>query len=95
MTLARSHQYGHQNILIYFHFEQLSIISMLFLLLTFPKNTVSEVLPLSIQHFDVSRCNQSECLSEHLRKNKQKMSAGKKTIEAKQTTPLESIQCLR
>ena len=59
---------------------------MLLLLLTFRKNTFSEVLSFSIQHFDVSKCNQSECLSEHLRKNKQKMSAGKKTIEEKQTS---------
>ena len=30
--------------------------------------------------------NERKCASEHLRRNKQKMSAGKKTIEEKQTT---------
>ena len=33
--------------------------------------------------------------SEHLRRNKQKMRAGKKTIEEKQTILLESMQRLR
>ena len=36
-----------------------------------------------------------KCASEHLKRNKQKMSAGKKTLEEKQTILLESVKCLR
>ena len=44
---------------------------------------------------NVIRQSEHKCVSKHLRKNKQKMSAGKKTIEEKQTTSLESMQRLR
>ena len=39
--------------------------------------------------------SEHKCASEHLRKNKQKMSVGKKTMEEKQTILLESMQRLR
>ena len=35
--------------------------------------------------------NERKCASEHLRRNKQKMSAGKKTIEEKQSILLENM----
>ena len=40
-----------KNSVIYFHFEQLSIIPVVFLLLTFNKYTTSEVLPFSNTSF--------------------------------------------
>ena len=36
-----------------------------------------------------------KCSSEHLRRNKQKMNTGKKTLEEKQTILLENMQHLR
>ena len=39
--------------------------------------------------------SEDKCTLEHLTRNKQKMSAGKKTIEEKQTVLLESMQRLR
>ena len=39
--------------------------------------------------------SERKCASEHLRKNKQQVSARKKTIEEKQTILLESMQRLR
>ena len=39
--------------------------------------------------------SEHKCTSEQLKRNKQKMSAGKKTIEEKQTILLEIMQCLR
>ena len=75
-----------------FNFEQLSIISLVFLLLTFNKYTASAVLSvffLSIHGFYVSKHNYSEFHSqgehsfaaENLKRDKQKMSTGRKTIE--------------
>ena len=60
MTLALSYQYRHKNGVVYFHFEQLSIIPVVSLLLTFNKYTASGVLSFSIHHFYVSKCNQGE-----------------------------------
>ena len=75
------------------------------LLLTFNKCTALGVLPFSIHHFYVSKHNsQSEhkFALERLRRNKQKMSAGKKTIEEKQTIYLKvcnildkTLHCIR
>ena len=62
------------------------------LLLTFNKYTASEVLSFSIHHFYVTKYNQWECTSDYLRRNKEKMSAGKKTIEEKRTILLECTQ---
>ena len=39
--------------------------------------------------------SEHKCASEHLRKNEQKMRAGKKTTKEKQTILLKSIQRLR
>ena len=69
-----------------FWLEQLSIISVVSLLLTFNKDTALGVLSFSMQHFYVSKYNQNISASEHLRRNKQEMSARKKTIKEKQTT---------
>ena len=74
MTLALSYQYGHKNGLAYFHFEQLSIISVVSILLTFNKYTASAVLSFSIPHFYVSKYNQWECTQVYIR-----------TLEKKQT----------
>ena len=38
--------------------------------------------------------SEHKCASEHLRRNKQKMSAGKKTMEEKQAILWESMQCV-
>ena len=42
MTLAQSYRWGHKNSIIYFHFEQLSILPLVFLLLT-SKGTLTRV----------------------------------------------------
>ena len=68
----------------YFHFEQLSIIPVVSLLLTFNKYTASGVLSFSIHQFYRS-----------VEKKQTKMSAGKKTIEEKQIILLENMQRLR
>ena len=92
MTFPLSYQYGHKNGVAYFHFEQLSIISVVSLLLTFNKYTASGVLSFSILHFNILKNNQEhKCTSEHLRRNKQEMGARKKTIEVKQTILLDSM----
>ena len=70
------------------NFEQLSIILAVPLLLNFNKYTALGVSSFSVHHFYVSKYNRN------LRRNKQKISAGKKTIEEKQTILLESIQHL-
>ena len=44
---------------------------------------------------DIISGSEHKCASEHLRRKKQKMSAGKKTIEEKQTILLENMQRLR
>ena len=44
---------------------------------------------------NVVSVSEHKCASEHLRRNKQNMVAGKKTIEEKQTILLESMQHLR
>ena len=58
LTLALSYQYGHKNSVAYFHFEQLSIISVVSLLLTFNKYTASAVLTFSIHNFYHSKYSQ-------------------------------------
>ena len=68
----------------YFHFEQLSIIPVVSLLLTFNKYTASGVLSFSIHQFYRS-----------VKKKQTKMSVGKKTIEEKQIIQLENMQRLR
>ena len=87
-----------QNRVIYFHFEHLSIILTVPLLLTLSKYKISGVLSFSIQQFYCSiyviSPSKNKCVSEHSRRNKQIMSAGKKTIEEKQTILLESMQRL-
>ena len=104
MTLTLSYQYRHKNDVAYLYFEQLSIIPMVSLLLTFIKYTASGVLTFSIlkmhlHHFYVSKYNQWEWTQIYIRtfakkqKNK-KMSTGKKAIEEKQTILLESMQPL-
>ena len=74
MTLALSYQYGHKIDVAYFHFEQLSIICVVSLLLTFNKYTASGVLSFSIHHFYVSKYNQWEWTQVYIR-----------TFEKKQT----------
>ena len=71
---------------------------MVSLLLTFNKYAASGVLSFSIHHFcgsNITSGSEYKPASDHLRRNKQKMSAGKKTIEEKQTILLESMQRLR
>ena len=80
----------HKNSASYFHFEQLSIIPVVFLLLNFNKYAASGVLSFSI-HQNVICGGKHKCASEHLGRNKQKISTGKKTIEEKQVTLLESM----
>ena len=73
MTLAFSYEYGHKNGVAYFHFEQLSIISMVSLLLTFNKYTASGILCFSIHHFmfqNIISGSEHKCTSEHLRRIK-------------------------
>ena len=88
MIFALNYQYGHKNGVAYFHFEQPSIIPGVSLLLTFNKYTASGFLIFSIHHFYVSKKisgSEHKCTSEHLRRNRQKISAGKKTIKEKHT----------
>ena len=73
MIIALSYQYGHKNSVAYFHFEQLSIIPVVSLLLTFNKYTASGVLS-SIHHFYVLKYNQWEWTQVHI-----------ETFEKKQT----------
>ena len=71
---------------------------MKYLLLAFNKYIASEVLSFSIHHFFFQYIiSQSEhkFTSEHLKRNKQKVSAGKKTMEEEQTISLKSTQNLR
>ena len=57
MTLALSCQYGRKNSVIYFHFEQLSVILVVSLLLTFNKYAASGVLSFSVLHFYALKYN--------------------------------------
>ena len=88
-----------QSSVIYFQFEQLSIIPAVSLLLTFNKYTGLGILPFSIHQvygsIYIISPSKSKCVSEYLRRSKQKMTAKKKTIKEKQTILLESMQCLR
>ena len=60
-TCSLSYQYGHKNSVAYSHFEQLSIISVVsLLLLPFNIYTVSGVLSFSIHYFHGSKYNQWE-----------------------------------
>ena len=76
---------------------------MVSLLLTFKEYTASGVLSFSMHHFHVSKYNyvskyiisEHKFALEHFRRNKQKMSAGEKTTEEKQTILLESTQRLK
>ena len=96
---------GAETVPCVFNFEQLSIIPLVFLLLTFNKYTALAVLSffLSIHGFYVSKHNYSEFHSqsehsfaaENLKRHKQKMNTGRKTIEEKQTILLETMQLLR
>ena len=95
MTLALSYQCGHKNSVAYFHFEQLSIIPAVSLLITLNKHTTSGVLSFSIHHFYGLKYNQWQWTQVYIRRNEQKMSAGKKTMKEKQTILLESMQRLR
>ena len=60
MTLALSCQYSYKKSVAYFHFEQLSIIPVVSLLLTFNKHTASGNLSFLIHQFYVSKYNQWE-----------------------------------
>ena len=55
----------HKNSASYFHFEQLSIIPVVFLLLNFNKYAASGVLSFSIHHFYGSKCNVGVNISVH------------------------------
>ena len=57
LTPALSYQCEPKNSVIYFQFEELSIIPMVSLLLTFNKYTASGVLSFSIHYFYISKCN--------------------------------------
>ena len=88
-----------QSNVIYFQFEQLSIVPAVSLLLTFNKYTALGILHFSIHQvygsIYIISPSKNKCVSEHSRRSNQKMSAEKKTIEEKQTILLESMQCLR
>ena len=62
-----SYQYGHKNSVAYFHFEQLSIITVVSLLLTFNKYTASGVLSFSVHYFYISKSNQWEWTQVYIR----------------------------
>ena len=64
MTFPLSYQYGHKNGVAYFHFEQLSIISVVSLLLTFNKYTASGVLSFSLLSLR-EKCPNIEFLDTH------------------------------
>ena len=70
MTLVLSYQYGHKNGVAYFHFEELSIIFVMSLLLTFNKYTALGVFSFSIHHFYVSKYNQWEWTQVYIRTEK-------------------------
>ena len=53
-----NYQYGHKNSVAYFHFEQLSIIPVVSLLLSFNKHTASGVSSFAIHDSYVSKHNQ-------------------------------------
>ena len=87
-----------QESVIYFHFKQRSIIPVMSLLLTFNKYTASGVCLFQYPIFmfqNIISQSEHKFTSEHLRRNKQKMSAGKKTIKEKQTMLLESMRRCR
>ena len=65
---------------------------MVSLFLNFNKSTASGVFSFLFQY--LISWSEHKCVSEHLEKNKQKMSSGKKTIKEKQTILLEIMQCL-
>ena len=67
------------------------------LLLSFNKFRASGILSFSIHHFyeNIISLSEQNFASEHLRRNKQKINAGRKTIEEKEIILLESIQRLR
>ena len=79
MTLALSYQYVHKNSVACFHFEQLSMIPVVSLLLTFNKYTASGVFFFQYIFMFQNIISRSKhwCASGHLRRNKQKTSAGK------------------
>ena len=87
-----------QKSVIYFHFKQRSIIPVMSLLLTFNKYTASGVCLFQYPIFmfqNIISQSEHKFTSEHLKRNKQKMSAGKKTIKEKQTILLESMRRCR
>ena len=92
MTLALSCQYGGKNSVIYFDFEQLSIIPVVYLLV-YLEFCLFQYIIFMFQN--VISQSEDKFASEYLKRSKQKMSAGKKTIEEKQTILLESMQRLR
>ena len=98
MTLALSYQHVCKSSVIYFRFEQLSIIPVLPLLQIFDKYGAWEFCLFQYIIFMFqNKISQSEhkFASEYLKRNKQKMSAGRKTIKEKQTILLESTQRFR
>ena len=92
MTLALSCQYGGKNSVIHFDFEQLSIIPVVHLLV-YLEFCLFQYIIFMFQN--VISQSEDKFASEYLKRSKQKMSAGKKTIEEKQTILLESMQRLR
>ena len=73
MILARSHQHGRKNSVIYFKFEQLSIILVVTPSLIVHKYTAAGVLSFSIHHFmfkNIVGQSEHNFASEHLRRNK-------------------------
>ena len=70
------------------------MISVGFLLLSFNKFRASGILSFSIHHFyeNIISLSEHNFASEHLRRNKQKINAGRKRIEEKEIMLLESMQ---
>ena len=97
MIFVLSYQYGHKNGVAYSHFEQVSIIFVISLLLTFNKYTALGVSSFSIHHFYVSKYNQWEWTQVYIRTFKKKQTKNERWKEnhrKKETIWLKCINVL-